>query len=51
MLDSVVIFGTKEKGKRRVEEYVLAEVDLPILIFPPKPSRDVVRETIIGLAP
>jgi coenzyme F420-dependent oxidoreductase len=51
MLDSVAIFGTKEKGNRKIEEYIQAGADLPILIFQPKLSRDAVRETIIELAP
>ncbi len=51
MLNSVAIVGTIDEGKRRLEEYRLAGADLPILIFPPKSSRAMVRETMIELAP
>ncbi|HSE84414.1 MAG TPA: LLM class flavin-dependent oxidoreductase [Thermodesulfobacteriota bacterium] len=51
MLDSIAILGTGEKGKRKIEEYRDVGVDLPVLIFPPKSSLDMIRETMIELAP
>ncbi|HEX3036775.1 MAG TPA: LLM class flavin-dependent oxidoreductase [Thermodesulfobacteriota bacterium] len=51
MLDSIAILGTGEKGKRKIEEYTNAGVDLPVLIFPPKSSLDMIKETMTELAP
>ncbi|HLE24125.1 MAG TPA: LLM class flavin-dependent oxidoreductase [Thermodesulfobacteriota bacterium] len=51
MLNSIAILGTKDEGKKKLKEYRLAGADLPILISPPKSSRDMVKETIRGLAP
>ena len=51
MLNSIAIVGTKDEGKKKLKEYMQAGADLPILIFPPKSSRDMVKETIIELAP
>jgi coenzyme F420-dependent oxidoreductase len=51
MLGSIAIVGSKDEGKKRLEGYMNAGADLPIIIFPPKSPRDMVRETIRGLAP
>ncbi|MCI0453710.1 MAG: LLM class flavin-dependent oxidoreductase [Candidatus Dadabacteria bacterium] len=51
LLDSIAVVGTKDTGKKKLKEYIKAGADLPIIIFPPKLSRDMVRETIMGLAP
>jgi len=51
MLNSIAIVGTKDEGKKKLKEYIQAGADLPILIFPPKSSRDMVKETIRELAP
>ena len=51
MLNSIAIVGTKDEGKKKLKEYMQAGADLPILIFPPKSSRDMVKETIRELAP
>ncbi len=51
MIDSVAIFGTAQEGRRRLEEFRRAGADLPIIIFPPKASREMVKETIVELAP
>ena len=37
--------------KKKLKEYIQAGAELPILIFPPKSSRDMVKETIRELAP
>jgi coenzyme F420-dependent oxidoreductase len=51
MLDSLAIVGTIGEGKRKLEEYRVTGAGLPIVIFPPKSSREMVRETITELAP
>lgn len=51
MMDSVAIVGTAGEGRKKLEEFRQAGADLPILIFPPKASREMVKETIIELAP
>lgn len=51
MIDSVAIIGTAGEGRSKIEEFRQAGTDLPILIFPPKSSRDMVKETIVELAP
>lgn len=51
MLDSIAILGTGEKGKRKIEGYRNVGVDLPVLVFPPKTSLDMIRETMTELAP
>lgn len=51
MLNSIAIVGTKDEGKKKLKEYMQAGADLPILIFPPKLSRYMVKETIRELAP
>ncbi len=51
MLDSLSIWGTAEKGRALLKNYRAQGVDTPILLFPPKASRQVVRETIESLAP
>jgi F420-dependent oxidoreductase-like protein len=51
MLESLSISGSAETGRSKVAEYIDNGADLPIILFPPKASRDMVRETIEGLAP
>ena len=51
MLNSIAIVGTRDEGKKKLKEYTEAGADFPILIFPPKSSRDMVKETIRELAP
>ncbi len=51
MLDSLTVSGTVENGRAALKEYHDAGADLPILVFPPKASRALVRETMISLAP
>lgn len=51
MLDSLSVSGTPEHGRAIVEAYLKDGMDLPILLFPPKASRELVRESIESLAP
>ncbi|MEQ9617589.1 MAG: LLM class flavin-dependent oxidoreductase [Deltaproteobacteria bacterium] len=51
MLDSLSVSGDAAHGKSIINEYYRHGVDFPILVFPPKASRPLVRETILGLAP
>ena len=51
LINAVAIWGSHIKGKRKIEEYTKINITLPILIFPPKSSREIVRETITRLAP
>ncbi len=51
MLDSLSVSGSPERGRASVREYHKEGAQLPILVFPPKASRALVRETMIGLAP
>jgi hypothetical protein len=51
LLNSVAIFGSQEEGRRKIEGCRKAGIGLPILIFPLKSSREIVKETIIKLAP
>jgi coenzyme F420-dependent oxidoreductase len=50
MIDSVAIVGTAGEGRKKLEEFRQSGADLPILIFPPKASREMVKETIVELA-
>lgn len=51
MLDSLSIWGTAEKGRALIENYRARGATTPILLFPPKATRQVVRDTIESLAP
>ncbi|MER3445534.1 MAG: LLM class flavin-dependent oxidoreductase [Candidatus Dadabacteria bacterium] len=51
MIDSVAIVGRAAEGRKKLEEFRYSGADLPILIFPPKAPRDIVKETIMELAP
>jgi coenzyme F420-dependent oxidoreductase len=51
MLDSLSIWGTPGHGKATIKKYLAQDVDTPILLFPPKASRNMVRDTIEGLSP
>lgn len=51
MLDSLSVTGDPGHGKLIIKEYYKQGADFPILVFPPKASRQLVRETILGLAP
>lgn len=50
IIDSVAIVGTAEEGRRKLQEFRQAGADLPILIFPSKASREMVKETMVELA-
>jgi len=51
MLEAFSITGSSESGQRKIDQYIQNGADLPIILFPPKASRELVRETILGLAP
>ncbi|MCK5391287.1 MAG: LLM class flavin-dependent oxidoreductase [Deltaproteobacteria bacterium] len=51
MVDSLSICGSAEGGRSKIAEYIDNGADLPIILFPPKASRELVRETIESLAP
>ncbi len=51
MLESFSISGNAESGKSKIAQYIDNGADLPIILFPPKASRELVRQTIEGLAP
>jgi len=51
MVNSFSICGNAQSGKSKISEYVNCGADLPIILFPPKASRELVRQTIEGLAP
>lgn len=51
MLDALSISGAPEQGRAAVQAYIDEGAHLPILVFPPKASRELVRETIESLAP
>jgi coenzyme F420-dependent oxidoreductase len=51
MVDSLSICGSAGSGRSKIAEYIDNGADLPIILFPPKASRELVRETIEGIAP
>ncbi len=51
LLNSVAVAGSANAGRGRIEECRKAGADVPIIIFPPKATRDSVRQTINNLAP
>jgi len=51
MLESFSICGNAESGQSKITQYIDNGADLPIILFPPKASRELVRQTIEGLAP
>lgn len=51
MMESLSISGSANSGKSKITEYIDNGADLPIILFPPKASRELVRQTIEGLAP
>lgn len=51
MFDSLSVSGTPEHAKSVIANYYKSGADIPVLVFPPKASRALVRETIISLAP
>ena len=51
MVESLSICGKSDVGRSKIAEYVDKGADLPVILFPPKASRDLVRETMEALAP
>jgi coenzyme F420-dependent oxidoreductase len=50
MLNSLSVSGSPERGRSVMKEYINAGADIPVLVFPPKASRALVKETMIALA-
>lgn len=51
MVEAISICGSSNEGKSKIAEYTKCGADLPVILFPPKASRDLVRETMEALAP
>jgi hypothetical protein len=51
MVISFSICGNTQSGESKISEYIQSGADLPVILFPPKASRELVRQTIEGLAP
>jgi coenzyme F420-dependent oxidoreductase len=51
LLNSVAVTGSANAGRDKIEEFRKAGAHIPIIIFPPKATRDLARETINNLAP
>ncbi len=51
MLDSLSVTGTPGHGRSIIADYYKEGACIPVLVFPPKASREIVRESIISLAP
>ncbi|MEW6145282.1 MAG: LLM class flavin-dependent oxidoreductase [Thermodesulfobacteriota bacterium] len=51
MLDSLSVSGSPAHGRAMIADYYKEGADVPVLVFPPKASREIVRESIISLAP
>lgn len=51
MLESLSICGNAESGQSKITQYIDRGADLPIILFPPKTSRELVRKTMESLAP
>ena len=51
MLDALSIWGSVDKGNSLITSYIGEGANIPILLFPPKASRRVVRDTIESLSP
>jgi coenzyme F420-dependent oxidoreductase len=51
MLDSLSVSGSAERARSILKDYIIEGADIPVLVFPPKASRALVKETMIALAP
>jgi coenzyme F420-dependent oxidoreductase len=51
LLNSVAVTGSADAGRSKIEEFRKAGAHVPIIIFPPKSPREIVRVTIKNLAP
>lgn len=51
MIDSLSISGNPDSVQSKINEYYDNGADLPVILFPPKASRELVKQTIQGLAP
>ncbi len=51
MVDAISICGSSGAGRAKIAQYYEDGADIPVILFPPKSSRDLVRETMEALAP
>ncbi len=51
LLNSVAVSGSAHAGRDKIEEFRKAGAGIPIIIFPPKSPRELVKVTIKTLAP
>ena len=51
MVDAISISGSSDYGKSKIADYIKNGANLPVILFPPKASRELVRETMEALAP
>ena len=51
MVKAISICGSSKEGNSKIDEYVNYGADLPVILFPPKASRNLVRETMEALSP
>lgn len=51
MVEAISICGNSDEGKSKIDQYYSNGADLPVILFPPKASRDLVRETMEALSP
>lgn len=51
LLNSVAVTGSANAGRSKIEEFRKAGAHVPIVIFPPKSPREIVKVTIKNLAP
>ncbi len=51
MVNSISICGNSDNRKSKIADYISNGADLPVILFPPKASRELVRETMEALAP
>ncbi len=51
MVDEISICGGSDAGGAKLAQYMDSGADMPVILFPPKASRDLVRETMEALSP
>jgi len=51
LLHSVAVIGTKDGCLKKIEEFRREGAGLPVLMFPPKATREMARDTMEALAP
>ncbi|MEM7008493.1 MAG: LLM class flavin-dependent oxidoreductase [Thermodesulfobacteriota bacterium] len=51
MMQDLSVCGSAQNAKLKIKQYIDHGADLPIILFPPKASRELVRETMEALSP